>query len=143
MAFIEAPGTLGRDPEAIGHIEGRVGSLNRTGEEGRVNYIGQQLVLHEELPRTPGFLLSKLRKADINPAGEEVFCVPGRLTVTEKNESVSHCSSLLTSSAHPGAAAEEALALRQRLAERASPGLQESQNYPLARLLPRPLKKTA
>ncbi len=88
MALVQAPAAVDRDPVAVGGLQGQLGGADRTLLEGRVDHVGQQVGVLQELAAADCLLLALLVQVDVHPAGEQVLRVPLALAVAEEDQLV-------------------------------------------------------
>ena len=89
MAFVQAPVTADGDPGTAELVQGQIGRPDGPGEDRGVEdgeVEAPVLLGPEEGAGLAGLVLSLGGQVDVDPAGEEALGVPGRLTVTEKDQ---------------------------------------------------------
>src|SRR5690606_23050844 len=94
VTLVEPPGALHRNPQAVRRVQRDVRGLDRAAEQRRVQHIGKQPGLGEQLAAAAGLALALVSEADVHPAGEQVQFVPLALAVAEQDESARHATSL-------------------------------------------------
>ncbi|CAB4372213.1 unannotated protein [freshwater metagenome] len=94
VAFIEAPRPANGDPEAVHGIEGEVGGANGSGLHGGMENGGGDAGCGHSGPSGSGLGPALVGEIGVVPTSEEVFKVPGALTMAQQDEGGSHGSSL-------------------------------------------------
>ena len=94
VAFVEAPGPSNGDPQAIHGIKGEVGGANGSGLHRGMENGGGDPGRDHSGPSGSGLGSALIGEIGVVPTGEEVFEVPGALTVAQQDEGGSHGSSL-------------------------------------------------
>ena len=86
MTLVEAPVADHRDPEPVGPVEGDVRGRDRAAQQRRVDDVGQQVVLDEELAPAFGLGPALVGERHIDPTGELVGRIPFALAVPHQDQ---------------------------------------------------------
>jgi hypothetical protein len=90
VAFVEAPVALDRDPAAVGLVQGDVRGVDGPLQQGGVEHVREDVVLHQQLTAAGCFRAALVVQVNVHPAGEEVLGVPFAVAVAQQNQLVSH-----------------------------------------------------
>ena len=94
MAFIEPPRTTNRNPEPVHAVEGKVCGADRPDLHRGMDHGGPYTGSCHGGPGGTGLGLALIGEVGVVPASEEIFEVPGALTMAQQDEGGSHGSSL-------------------------------------------------
>ena len=88
VAFVEPPRVLYRNPHPVHFLEYGPQGLDRAAQHRGIGDVEGKAFLFQQLPRGDRLGQAFFGEADIGPAGEAVFLVPGRFAVAKQNDLV-------------------------------------------------------
>ena len=94
MAFIEAPRATDGNPESVHAVEGKVCGADRPNLHRGMDHGGCHIGSGHGGTSGTGLGLALIGEVSVVPASEEIFEVPGALTMAQQDEGGSHGSSL-------------------------------------------------
>jgi hypothetical protein len=90
VPLVEPPGALHRDPAAVSRRQRDLRGVDRPGQQGGVQHLGQQPGLHQQLTAALRLAAALVVQVDVHPAGEQVLRVPLALAVAQQDQRRGH-----------------------------------------------------